>query len=247
MPNKKLIHLSVFFISSFILLVFFNNCGNYQANTLNDENMLTETGASSTPVTNDIGSKYSGTLSSNLQIVSKLGSVWGYALDPKNPSYSLKVIFYVDGVAGVGQYAGETQANQTAVGINAGHYFSFQLPAKFADGKYHKLYAYAVEAKASNLISPGAFNYEAYTQKAESVYNMNLKGFVSGSCSSCHGWSYSALFTGPLLNPSPLAGGTATNNLFIKKMMGHAGGKFCNSENEGICSEIQNWWKAEFN
>ena len=199
---------------------------------------------------NDVGANFSGQINSNLQLVSKVGAVWGYALDPANPGSTIKVIFYVDGPAGTGQYAGETQANVASQGPNAGHFFSFQLPAQFANGA-HVLYAYGYDTKPEYLLSPNSFSYEAYTPKAQNVFDPQIKGFVSNTCTSCHGtfWNYSTLFSGPLLNPTPGQGGTATNNLFIKKMAGlasHGGGSFCADVNSGICAEIQKWWTAEF-
>ena len=83
---------------------------------------------------NDVGANFSGQINSNLQLVSKVGAVWGYALDPANPGSTIKVIFYVDGPAGTGQYAGETQANVASQGPNAGHFFSFQLLIHYVPG-----------------------------------------------------------------------------------------------------------------
>ncbi len=242
--NKAIkIKLVVLFSISFLTLnLFFTNCGKQAA----------QSGDSSSVDANDVGSNFSGQISSSIQLVSKSGAVWGYAMDAVNTGSTIKVIFYVDGPAGSGQYAGETQANVTSYGPSAGHFFSFQLPPQFADGA-HVLYAYGHEAKPEFILSPSSFNYEAYTPKAQNVFDAQIRNFVQTSCASCHGtfWTYSSLFNGPLLNPMPGSGGSATNNLFIRKMSGqtsHGGGTFCSGgANSGICAEIQRWWNAEFN
>ncbi|MGZ3691113.1 MAG: hypothetical protein ACXVAX_06405, partial [Pseudobdellovibrio sp.] len=93
--------LVLFSLLSLILNLFFTNC--------QKPNSQMADGASVS--SDDVGASFSGKISSNLQLVSNLGAVWGYALDPANPGSTIKVIFYVDGPAGTGQYAGETQAN----------------------------------------------------------------------------------------------------------------------------------------
>lgn len=235
-----------YFIYTFSILfisLFYSNCGKFP------DKVAMQSDATSSMVTNDIGGKFSGQLTSLISSVSILGEVWGYAYDPQNTSSSLKVILYIDGPVGSGQYIGETQANQSSPGPNNGHYFRFQLPAQYADGNSHQLYVYGFDVRPELLLKPGAFSYLAYTPKAENVFNVQLKSFTSGVCASCHSWSYSSLYTGPLMKPTPANGGSPTNNLFIQKMAGltgHSGGKFCNGVNDGICLEIQNWWNAEF-
>lgn len=231
--------INLFFIGILISL-FYTNCG---------EAPQGETSSSSR--SNDVGANYSGQLTSYFQYISTSGVAWGYAYDSRNPSSTLRILFYLDNPVGSGQFIGETQANLTSVGPNTGHYFSFQIPAAYANGTQHRLYAYAHSATPSNLLSPNYITYVAYTPKAESVFNQQIRGFVQTNCASCHTWNYAGLYGGPLLNPTPFAGGTATSNLFIRKMSGqtgHSGGVFCSGGvNSGICSEIQRWWSAEFN
>jgi hypothetical protein len=198
-----------------------------------------------------VSARFSGQLVSDLQYVSSLGEVWGYAYDPQNKSGSLKIIFYVDGPVGVGQYAGETQANVQSVGPNAGHFFSYKLPSQFADSRARYVVAYAVEARSEYTLYPGAIQYTAFTPKAEAFYNQNISGFIQSSCTRCHSWNYMQLFAGPLMKPKPGGGGTASNNTLINKIsgaVGHNGGSFCSGGvNSGICAQLQNWWRAEFN
>lgn len=225
-----------------LLLVSFNNCG---------KKSETASSSSASSVTNDIGTKFSGTLNSNINYITVLGTVWGYALDPVNQAASIKVIFYIDGPVGSGQLAGEVQANRVSPGPSSGHYFSFSIPARFLDGKAHTLYAYGYEAKANLLVKPGAMNFTGYAPKAEAVFNQQIRGIVQSRCSNCHDWNYMSLYSGPLINPAPHMGGTALNNVFIRKMAGqagHAGGVFCpNGVNDLLCAEIQEWFTAEFN
>lgn len=238
----------LFVLSTFTLNILFTNCSQKKEDEATNASVYD-------PL--DVGSSFSGQVNGNIQIVSKLGEVFGYALDPGNPTATIRVIFYVDGPVGTGQYAGEVQANVTSYGTYAGHYYSFKLPAAFADGRNHTLYAYGYDDQSNymlynNLNQRGGFAYQAYTPRAEAVFNEQIRTFVQSSCTSCHGtfWAYNSLYTGPLTNPTPLSGGTATSNLFIRKMSGltsHGGGTFCSGGvNSGICSEIQRWWNAEF-
>lgn len=236
--------IKIIFATSFvsILVLFYNNCS---------ESSQGRSESSSNLAANDVGANFSGQLTSNFQYVSSSGVAWGYAYDTNNPTKTIKVLFYADGPVGTGQYIGETQASLTSVGPSSGHYFSFQVPPAYANGQQHSLYAYGYNAIPANLLKPNSLNFVAYTPKAENIFNQQLLGFVQTNCSGCHTWSYSGLYSGPLLSPTPLAGGTATTNLFIRKMsgqIGHTGGVFCTGGiNSGICTEIQRWWNAEFN
>lgn len=116
--NSKYFNIGAAVLGGCLLALAFNNCAKTGE----------EASTSAAVVTNDIGSKFSGTLNSNINYVTVLGTVWGYALDPANLSSTLKVIFYIDGVAGTGQLAGEVQANRVSPGPSSGHYFSFQIP-----------------------------------------------------------------------------------------------------------------------
>ena len=238
--------LGVFFIFStvFVLSLFFTNCGKINSQTAQD---------SSSQSVNDVGSNFSGQITSQIQSITKLGTVSGYAMDPQNTGSTLRVIFYADGPAGAGTYLGETQANIASYGTYAGHFFSFKIPAAYSDGKSHTLYVYGHDTRPELLLKPNSMSFVAYTPKAETVFNQQIKNFIAGNCMGCHGslWTYSAMYSGPLLTPTPATGGTATNNTFIRKMSGltdHAGGQFCSGGvNSDICLEIQKWWNAEFN
>jgi hypothetical protein len=228
-----------FLFIGLLLSAFFTNC----AKPASEE-------SNSSVAANDVGASFSGQLVSELQYVSTLGEVWGYAYDPKNKSGTLKIIFYVDGPVGIGEYAGETQANIKSIGPNAGHFFSYKLPAKFADSRQRVIVAYAVEPRSNYTLYPGSISYTSFTPKAEAFFNQRISGFVQSSCARCHTWNYMQLYSGPLMKPTPGRTGTAINNTFISKISGvtsHSGGSFCNGVNEGICVDIQAWWRAEFN
>ena len=237
-PSGRVTIVINFLFIGLVLGTFFTNCAKPAAED-------------SSSVSNDVGAAFSGQLVSEVQYVTNLGEVWGYAYDPQNKSSTVKVIFYVDGPVGVGQYAGQTQANIQMVGPNAGHFFSFKLPPQFADAKTPRIVtAYAVEARSEYTLYPGRVSYTSYVPKAESFYNQRISGFIQTNCTSCHSWSYTQLFSGPLMNPTPSRGGTAISNVLIAKMSGassHSGRSFCSGVNEGICAELQAWWRAEFN
>jgi hypothetical protein len=193
--------------------------------------------------------QFSGTVSGSLSYVTTSGIAWGYALDPKNKDSSIRVYFYADGPVGKGTLVGDSLANVESLGANSGHFFSFQIPPAFADAKAHTLYVYGYSAVADFLIKASPQTFTAFTPKAEATYNLALNSFVQSTCNKCHGWNYRELYFSPLMNPSPLAGGSATNNVLIKKMTGatgHGGGTFCSSLTAFPCSDIQAWWNAEF-
>jgi hypothetical protein len=221
-----------FIFIGLVLSTFFTNCAK----------PASEQTDSSLAVTNDVGAKFSGQVVSELKYVSTLGEVWGVAYDPQNKSSTVKVIFYVDN-----EYAGETQANIKSIGPEAGHFFSYKLPAKFADSRQRLIVAYAVEARSQYALYPGSLSYTSFTPKAEAFFNQKISGFVQSSCARCHTWNYMQLYSGPLMKPTPGRTGTAMNNTLISKMsVTHNGNNFCNGINSGICADIQAWWRAEF-
>jgi hypothetical protein len=74
----------------------------------------------------------------------------GWACDPDNYAQAIDVLFYKDGTASTARLIGSTTANlprEAAVGDQCGGYtshgFVFSTPDSIADGKTHKIYAYA--------------------------------------------------------------------------------------------------------
>lgn len=190
-----------------------------------------------------------GKLTAKLEFVGSDGTAYGYALDSGNKASILKVLFYAGGPVGTGVFIGETAAKIKSAGTYAGHFFSFQIPASHTTGTTQKLFVYAHKAEAKYLVAPGEFSFVSYIPKAEEYFNQNVAPHL-GACTRCHDWTIRHLFYGPLLTPSPLAGGSQTNNRFFRKMSGlegHNGGNFCTGgTNTGFCSVIQAWWRAEF-
>lgn len=190
-----------------------------------------------------------GKLSAKLEFVGSDGIAYGYAVDSGNKASILRVLFYVGGPIGTGVLIGETAAKIKSAGIHAGHYFSFQVPEQYATGTAQKLFVYAHKAEAKYLVAPGEFIFVSFIPKAEEYFNQNVVPHL-GACTRCHEWTIRHLFYGPLLTPSPLGGGSQTNNRFFRKMSGlegHNGGNFCTSgTNTGLCAAIQAWWRAEF-
>lgn len=233
----------ILFLSFSSTTVLFNNCAGSHPDG--------EAGAAAeVESTMEVVTEFSGKMTASFQYVSLDGKAWGYALDSQDKTKALKVFFYADGPVGTGRYVGEIVAKEGGVGANAGHYFSFKVPADIANGKYQKLWAYGHEAKVENLIKPSPITFVSYFPKAEAFYNQNVAPFISSQCARCHGWNYGALMYGPLLNSTPITGGTALNNKLIRKVSGgegHNGGNFCSAGvNTGFCASLQAWWAAEF-
>jgi hypothetical protein len=232
----------VLFFSFLSITVLFNNC----APSKGGDETVEEASEPEVEMVKD----FSGKLTASFQSVSVDGKAFGYAFDSMNKTAAIKVIFYANGPVGTGVYVGEIVAKESGVGAYAGHYFSYKIPAELANGKTQSLYAYGHEAKPEYLIGKAPKTFISYSPKAEAYFNQYIGPFVNSSCKSCHTWNYQSLFYGPLMSPSPTAGGTKTNNKFIRKMSGlegHNGGQFCSAGvNSDICVNIQAWWQLEF-
>lgn len=235
---------SILFISFLSTTVLFNNCAGEQPAA--DSNDQSSTGEPQMEVVTD----FSGKLTAKFEYVSTDGKTWGYALDTKDKTKALKVLFYAGGPVGTGTYVGEIVANIAGVGTNAGHYFTFKVPSTLANGAYQKLWAYGHEAKTENLIAGSPVQFVSYTPKAEAYYNQNIAPFIATNCTSCHSWTYASLYYAPLMNPLPVnPASVASGNRLIQKMSGgtgHNGGQFCTSASTGVCANLQAWWTQEF-
>jgi hypothetical protein len=79
------------------------------------------------------------------------GEVGGWSLDTDLPGNSNPVHFYIDGLAGVGTYVGQTLANiprpdvNTVTGYPGDHGFSYFIPDQYRDGLNHTIYAYGID------------------------------------------------------------------------------------------------------
>lgn len=236
----------VYIFSLFLLIILYNNCAGQ--NGL-ESIKVTTSGASVTQF-DEVGSSFSGKMTASLQYISLSGDVSGYALDPANKTKVVRVYFFANGPVGSGSFMGETVAHLSNLGIYNGHFFSFQIPDQFRDGKSHSIFAYVHDKIPSLQIVPDSVapvtQFTAFLPKAESVYNARIKPTIDSTCVDCHTWTYSSLYYGSLLVKLPTEGGTSTNNLFITKMLGHGGGTYCNSTDNDFCASIQAWWNAEF-
>jgi len=234
------------FLSMAWTSLLFNNCAG-QLSTIESVEGL-ETSSQAPPPSS--GSTPNLQLVARLDSISSDGKAYGYAQNSRDKAKQIKVLFYVNAPVGTGTYVGEATANGNSPGTYTGHYFSFQIPAEFANGKSQKLYVYGVSAKPENLILPSPMTFASYTPKAEAYFNQNIALTTGADCARCHGWSYRSLYFGPLINPTPFGGGTATNNRLIRKvggLEGHGGGNFCpGGIDTGICANLQAWWHAEF-
>ncbi len=236
MKARHLRYIVIFLFMSTTAFLF-NNCAQPEEETAPSEAEVV------------LATEIVGKLTAKVEFVGTDGTAYGYAMDSGNKSSILRVIFYLGGPVETGILLGETVAKIRSAGTYAGHFFSFQIPAQYATGSSQKIYAYAHKAELKYLVSPGEVNFVFYSPKAEEYYNQNISQHL-GQCMRCHEWTMRHLFYGPLMTPSPLGGGSQTNNRFFRKMSGlegHNGGNFCNSGiNTGLCGAIQAWWRAEF-
>ena len=183
--------------------------------------------------------------------VSILGRVFGYARNPDNASDTVDVFVYVGGPVGQGDLVATVTANERGPGgSQAGHYFSYDLPSQYLDGVARDVYVYAMSASSENLLpSPATARAWEISAEAETYFNNNMRSFLS-RCVECHGTpaqEYSNRFY-VLASPKPGEGGSPTNNTFYQKLTGqggHGGGTFCSGSN-GICGDVQELWRIQF-
>lgn len=239
MPARRTKIMAIF-IAIASLILFFNNCAANNSETSTSSPVV---------VANDIV----GPLVAGIRLTTIQGKVQGWAMDHGKKDSILRVIFYLNGDATTGTYLGETVANVRLAGPYEGHFFDFQVPTELVDGRPHPLYIYAHEATPENLIYPAPYSVVGYKPKAAAFYNEKVAPFLrTNNCVRCHqtAWTYESVFYGPLTSPYPISGGTATNNIFYRKMSGddgHNGGAYCNGgANADFCANIQAWWRAEF-
>jgi endonuclease/exonuclease/phosphatase (EEP) superfamily protein YafD len=87
----------------------------------------------------------------SLDGVSATGLVHGWTLDPDRPAQTAQVHLYIDGPYPTGTYLGSFPANQPrpdvnqATGYPGNHGYTYQIPAQYADGRTHAIYAYGID------------------------------------------------------------------------------------------------------
>lgn len=194
-------------------------------------------------------------VSGNIDIVSSLGKVNGWAGNSFSPNDQLTVEFYIDGPKGSGTLIGSTVANLPGGSISGSHGFMFFIPSVYRDGNPHQFYAYAIDSGQNEVRLGGApmtiFTYKPSIQGYD-FYQANVKPILDNRCSSCHAINYDQHFNS-LIAPTLAGGASATNNEMINMPSGthsgraHPGGNLCGSKNASPCLEIQQWWNIEFN
>ncbi|MCX6718055.1 MAG: IPT/TIG domain-containing protein [Candidatus Staskawiczbacteria bacterium] len=78
---------------------------------------------------------------------------YGWAVDPDAPSAPVTIYVYIDGNSTTGTYLTQMPANVASPDVTAiypmytgNHRFVYPIPAKYADGKPHTLYVYAIDS-----------------------------------------------------------------------------------------------------
>ena len=131
------------------------------------------------------------------------------------------------------------------------HAFSLQAPPAWLDGERHQIEA-SVTAIAEDLsVETNAEGFVGLPKPAagsaqRTYFQDNLQNIILTNC-GCHGNSFTYDYLWDrLLNPFPIDGGSASNNLLRSKAAGnsHAGGNLC--ANSNVCGLIEAWWTEEF-
>ncbi len=181
-----------------------------------------------------------------------MGQLNGWAGNKKSTADFLDVNFYIDGDNKTGTKIGTTKANLVGVDgdVDGDHAFVYVVstgPA--ADGKHHKLYAYAVvNGGEQSLGSQFPLDLVVLKPKggdAEAIYN---KIGFNGVCKGCHSFDYADRWDG-LAHAGDDGKWTATDNYLYNKVHNHRV-KFDNNTHVVCdkidCNQIVNWWNAEF-
>lgn len=192
-------------------------------------------------------------IAGSIDSIDALGQVYGWASSISDPN-PITVLFYIsDSPTDMGVMVGSVVANlqgPTNIGPSAGKTFSFVIPEAYRDGRFHYLHAFGGQAAAANLIPGTPKQFGAYVgrQAGRNYYEQTVRPAMMNRCSACHVIDYATQFYS-LVRPSPLEGGTATNNQLINKPSGvevHGGGNICGGQNGSPCSLFQEWWRLEF-
>lgn len=189
-------------------------------------------------------------IAGQINYVTSLGEVRGWAVDPTAAAAAIQVVVYADAAFDAGgTMVGTYTANGAGSGPENGHVFKFQLPANFANGARRPLFVYGKTAATVNLLPNTPFNYTAFAGTAAGAATFTNDVLPKlNQCMRCHNWSTRELTFPFLVSPTPLNGGTATNNTFINEAagMGHSGGNFCGGgKTAEPCAAISRWWTDE--
>lgn len=241
-----------------------NNSGNSPDNNNGtgkaDSNSEGNNNPSDTPIIPDENFDPALKLRGEIQDVTAIGEVYGWAVFPDDASVILTVDIYIDGDATTGTLLGSQIANLEGFdnGYDGNHAFRAQIPNEFRDGKNHTITAFAdINGNVEPVFSK-EFNFKAYlpTQAGQAYYANTLRPLLQTSCGGCHGGNlapavnYNAQYD-YILSPNPAKTGTALDNTLINKASGgmnHSGGNRCggNGKNGNPCAQIQTWWNMEF-
>ena len=220
-------------------------------------------GGNNTPPFGAGGGGSSSALTGIISFDQTTGQITGNAYVTSNPSNStsgITVSFYINGPSGTGALLATLPANQQV--ISGGYYngFIYQPASAYVDSTPRKLYAYMNVPGSSTptLIGGAAIDYFGGPDaKGLAYFNANVAPLISGStaCKNCHnngagGVSWANYYTTRqmLAEPTPLSGGTATNNSFYMNISGglnHPGGNQCNSI-ANLCAKVSAWWATDF-
>jgi len=185
-----------------------------------------------------------------LTYVSTNGTISGWALNPAAPATKVTVYFYRDNISTQGGVLiGSAVADQTGLGSYSGNYYNFVIPANLIDNGEHDIYVYLGAVAPANLLPGSPKRYGAYRQTAAGIayWNANIQPTITSTCLACHAFNIDTGFAN-MLTPTPLEGGTPTNNNFIMNASGnmHPINACGGGLNSGLCAAIQGWYTQEF-
>jgi hypothetical protein len=196
------------------------------------------------------GGSGSGGMTGTATVDPQTGLVTGYAYDTGNPSSSVQVELVVLSPPAAPATLGPVTADQRRLVPPYNAAFSFPLPPAYLDAKPRKLQVQVIQPGTGNRISVGgAIDLIAGDDAGgHAAFDARIKPQMS-RCVQCHGsqWSDYYVARAVLSSPSPLDGGTATNNDFYRKASGgdsHRGGDVCAGTT--LCQDIQAWYAADF-
>lgn len=196
--------------------------------------------------------KGSGLYVSAVEQVTDLGVIFGYAAAKNDSAATAEVSIYVGGPKETGVFLETVMANLpgNSAGVAGDHRFKYTLPDEYRDGTPKDIHIYATISTEEFELSGSPVTATSYAPKAAGrlYFDANVSALLNTNCMSCHGWDYDTVYP-ILLSPTPILGGTRSDNRFINMVAGENGHPrtFCDKlGNDELCQNLRTWWDEEF-
>jgi hypothetical protein len=175
------------------------------------------------------------------------GRIDGFAYDKSNPALTVPVeIYTAPYTQGLTPLITSKADKAGSSGVTGNHRFDLNIAPNLPKSGKVTIYIYAVIGGTRKAIgdSPKTFGVYKQSVNGRAFFDNSAASIFSGACNQCHApRGYEAMWLN-LLNPTPDAGGTRTNNVLYRKASGGGHANVCSS-NSKVCDTISNWFDKE--